>query len=186
MSFGAAGRPNASPSLTQPFPDPRSPVPTRAAESYWRREAGASLIEALVAVGLIAGALVGTADLAARSIRSLSAARDRSVGALIAAQKIEQLLAQPLRPADSPAGALDADTAGFVEYLDARGRVSGQDHDCEGTVYARRWSVAPLARDARVLVIHVRAGRCLGPVGAGSCATLTDGPTLVAARPEAW
>lgn len=186
MSGGAANNPTASPSLTQPFPDPRSPVPTRAAESHRQREAGASLVEALVAVGLIAGALVGVADLAARSVRSMSVARDRSVGALMAAQKIEQLLAQPSRPADSPAGSLEADTPGFVEHLDARGRVAGQDPDCEGTVYVRRWSVAPLARDARVAVLHVRAGRCLGHVHAGSCRTLTDGATLTAARVEAW
>ncbi|MEW5984473.1 MAG: hypothetical protein AB1806_19150 [Acidobacteriota bacterium] len=157
-------------------PESRIPNPGR----------GASLIEALVAIGLIAGALVAMADVAAQSVRSLTMSRDRSMSTLLAVQKIEQLLAQPSRPPDSPAGTLESDTSGYVEYLDADGRVAGQDRTSAGVVYGRRWSVAPLERHPSLAIVIVRAGRCRPAASSvGSCDGLGNGSTLAAARTEA-
>src|SRR5258705_1884004 len=61
-----------------------------------------------------------------------------------------------LRP--SPAGALGADTAGYVDYLDANGTSLGglAAMPPPGAAYIRRWSVEPLPINPdNTIVLHV-------------------------------
>jgi hypothetical protein len=47
----------------------------------------------------------------------------------------------------SPSGVLDANTAGFVDFLDARGNcvnANGSTSAPSGSIYTRRWAVQPL------------------------------------------
>ena len=54
----------------------------------------------------------------------------------------------------SPAGALDADTPGYVDYVDGLGcGLGGGDHPPPGTVYVRRWSVTPLPASPEMAVV---------------------------------
>jgi len=50
-----------------------------------------------------------------------------------------------LRP--SPAGTLQRDTAGYVDYLDATGSWVGGASPPPASVFVRRWSIEPLADD---------------------------------------
>jgi prepilin-type N-terminal cleavage/methylation domain-containing protein len=122
-----------------------------------RADRGFSLLEVLVAMGVITTVLTGVAPLFAMSIRTNIRARDASYASMFAAQKIEQLRAggDPVR---SPDGTLANDTPGFVEYLDADGMVLAGDvvGPPPRTAYIRRWSVEPAALDPlHTLVIHV-------------------------------
>ena len=63
----------------------------------------------------------------------------------------------------SPPGTLNQDTAGYVDYLDARGQWVGTGTaPAPGAVYIRRWSIEPLATNPnntlvfQVLVTSVR------------------------------
>jgi len=60
----------------------------------------------------------------------------------------------------SPAGTLDANIVGYVDYLDADGRWVGRGASVPATaVYIRRWAVQPLAGDPdNMLVLQVVAG----------------------------
>jgi hypothetical protein len=57
----------------------------------------------------------------------------------------------------SPDGALAANTAGYVDYVDATGRWVGNDREPPAdAVFIRRWAVRPLAADPeRTLVLQV-------------------------------
>ena len=64
--------------------------------------------------------------------------------------------------APSPAGALDANTVGYVDYVDANGASLGGGTPVppNGTVYIRRWSVQPLPTNpANTLVMQVLVTR---------------------------
>ena len=53
----------------------------------------------------------------------------------------------------SPAGALDRNTSGYVDYLDAYGRsLGGGESPPAGTVYVRRWSIERLPANYRLLI----------------------------------
>lgn len=176
------GRAETTPESQLPNPgistDPRSLIPGFRFPHSGR---GSSLLEALIAVALIAGAVAAVAELAAQSVRSLAASKDRSISTAIAMQKIEQLLAQPVPPSDSPAGSLDADSAGCVDYIDARGLPADAGPEFGGVVYARRWAVVRLERNPAITLLRVRAGRCLRGASGGGCADLINGSRLTAA-----
>ena len=89
-----------------------------------------------------------------------------SVTLLLAEQKMEELLGETgLGP--SPAGALSANTAGYVDYLDASGRSLGittislaPGTAPPGTAYICRWSISTLPDSpAAALVVQVLVTR---------------------------
>jgi type II secretory pathway pseudopilin PulG len=135
-------------------------------------EGGFSLLEAIVASGLMAGALAALGQMFVISIANNRSARAASYATVLAQQKIEQLrglmwgfdaLGQPISdttsntaapletPAGgtgltpSPAGTLTSNADGWVDYVDQSGNVLGGGTRLPpGTVYIRRWAVEPL------------------------------------------
>jgi type II secretory pathway pseudopilin PulG len=136
-----------------------------------RSTAGFTLLEALVAVALLAGALTGLAQVIGTSIASNNASRARTYAGVLAGQKIEQLrslrwgiaptgvtttdtttdTAMPTSAAGgtglsaSPGGTLSGNLTGYVDYIDRSGTtLGGGATPLPGTVYVRRWSITPL------------------------------------------
>ena len=134
---------------------------------------GFSLLEVLFATTVLTVALAGLAQLFAVATRANSRAKATTYAAILAQQKMEQLrnltyafdaLGLPRTDLDtditvvpelpnggtglqpSPAGALGANTVGYVDYLDASGKSLGglAPKPPPGAVYIRRWSVEPL------------------------------------------
>lgn len=128
---------------------------------------GFSLIEALLASALIAGAVASLAAVVTTAASQTVAAR-RTLTALVLAQaKLEELRAIPFRfgadgsradgeaLARSPASALIEDHEGWVEDLD---RFGGPVNDRQPPHYRRRWAVTsyvPFDVDALVLQVCV-------------------------------
>ena len=177
------------------------------------RERGFTLVEVLVAVLLLSALAVGAATLGAAAGRAVLMARTASSAGALARQKHEQLRAltwsvneagvlvtdttadlSAASPAPggagtavSPPGALDANLAGFSDYLDVEGRWAGAGAlPPAGAAFARRWSVDRLDGSegatlvVRVLVVPLawapfRAGR-------GATAGLVSEATLVSMR----
>lgn len=119
---------------------------------------GFTLIETLVATGVLVTALIGIAQLLALSVRSTRDAGTQG-GALLAAQdKVEALRSLPF--AYGPLGApvtdpglassgglsLATDTEGYVDYLDVQGAAVDVNDEAHGAVFTRRWRVLPLDR----------------------------------------
>ena len=134
---------------------------------------GFSLVEVLVAMGLLTAVSLGVAQLFALSARNNLTAKGQTSTTAMAEQKMEQLRAltwgfdlagQGLPLTDtttnlavtppqhngtglnpSPADALERNTAGFVDFLGASGQWVGTGSTPPGAaVYIRRWSITPL------------------------------------------
>ncbi|MBI3261570.1 MAG: hypothetical protein HYZ58_00290 [Acidobacteria bacterium] len=122
-------------------------------------QTGFSLIEAVVAAGVLAVALVGLAQLMVISTHVTMAAGALTTSTVMAQQKMEQLEAvawddPALEP--SPPGALDEDTHGYVEYLDAEGRLLGGVGPPMSTLFVRRWSITRVSDASRAIEVIVR------------------------------
>src|SRR3954465_5291659 len=132
---------------------------------------GFSLLETLVATALLGSSVAALAHLLAVSIINTNAARQTTFAAILAADKIEDLRGLPYLTtesgipltaaglAPSPGGALEADTPGYVDYLDERGTAidAGAPAAPRHTVFIRRWSITPLATvPSDAIVLHVR------------------------------
>jgi Tfp pilus assembly protein PilV len=105
------------------------------------RQRGFSIVEAVIAAGILIGALAALVQLAVMSRRVTRGASMQSSAALFAVDKLEELRGSAW-PAQSPADALDRDIDGFAD------RVAG---------VTRRWSVRPLPSvPAEALVLQVR------------------------------
>ena len=139
----------------------------------WNTENGFSILEVLVATTIVAMGLVSLAQLFAISMTANLHARATTVAAVLAGQKMEQLrgltwgfdvaglpVSDPGLSA-SPSGTLQADVAGYVDYLDANGNVlDGAAMLPSGTIYYRRWSVEPLpTQPDNTLVLQVVVAR---------------------------
>ena len=146
-----------------------------------RAEAGFSIVEVMVATGLLASALVALAQLFAIATTTNAAARSSTLTMMLAEQKIEQLRALqytfdraglPVQDTLTdlavypPAAAggkglsphtentLQANTDGYVDYLDPWGRTLGGGTVIpDGTAFIRRWSVEPLPTNPNNVVI---------------------------------
>jgi type II secretory pathway pseudopilin PulG len=147
-------------------------------------ESGFSLIEVLVAAGLLAVALITLVQLFVLAIQSNLDARSTTDATVLAQQKLEELralawgfdeeripisdlasdtAAEPVQRAGgtglsaSPATALRANTPGFVDYVDRSGRkLGGGATPPPGTLFTRRWSIQPLgAYPDTTLVLQV-------------------------------
>jgi type II secretory pathway pseudopilin PulG len=129
---------------------------TRKPARHKDEERGFSLIETVVAAGIVAGAFAALAQVFALSIAHNVAARNGSTAMLLAAQKMEQL--RGLIPGIdlNEGGTLGSSVAGFADYLDQAGNILGVDGSVPpGTVYVRRWSVAAMSAKPDLLVIQV-------------------------------
>jgi hypothetical protein len=147
-------------------------------------EAGSSLVEAIVALGLLAGALASLAQMLAMCIVSNRSARAGSDATILAQQKIEQLrglawgvdvsgapvndfstdTALPVEIATggtglslSPGNTLASNTNGWVDYVDRSGNVlGGGTQVLPGAEYVRRWLIEPLpSNPSDAVVIRV-------------------------------
>ena len=125
-----------------------------------RETRGSTLIEAVVAIAILATSVVSLCGLVSVAVRTITLTRERTIAAALASQKLEDLsLAAPTLPQSSP-DAVSHDEAGFVEYLDAAGAVVGTGAGARGVVYVRRWAVSPLVADPALKIIHVAVSPC--------------------------
>jgi len=112
-----------------------------------RGNEGATLIEVLVAMLVLVSGVLAIAQLFLVAAASNAAARDTTVAATLAAQKVEQLLSSDLAAA-----------AERVEHIDMWGRVlESSESPPRDAVYTRVWSVDALSADT--VAIRVRVGR---------------------------
>lgn len=138
-----------------------------------RNDAGFSLLETLVSIGILSAVSLGVAQLFALSMLANRNAKLQTSTALLATEKMEQLkaltwgfdntgLGLPMTdtttnlsntPATtdgnglnpSPSGTLQTNTPGYVDYLDAFGNWAGNGPTRPASaVYIRRWAVEPL------------------------------------------
>jgi type II secretory pathway pseudopilin PulG len=155
-----------------------------AERGQFRRAEGFSLVEVIVATGLLAAALVTLAELFGQATRSNLDSRMTSIATVLAQSKVEELRVAAAVGV-SPATALDVNTPGFVDYIDRFGRtLEGGANPPPGALYARRWSVQPLAGNPSALVIQVLVTRNLaaGVRARGSGARLAGEARLVAMK----
>ena len=160
---------------------------------------GFTLVEVAGALLLLAVAAAGVAGLVAVSQRAALAARLQTSATVLAIEKLEQLRALRWASAGaatqsdlttnlsvdppatgggglapSPPGTLQADTAGYVDYLDPSGRwlAGGTTTPPPGAAYVRRWSIEPLAddpADTRILRVRVlTSARSRSAAGGGA------------------
>jgi type II secretory pathway pseudopilin PulG len=135
--------------------------------------AGFTLVETLVATGIMATVALGVAQLFVIATDANRAAKQQTSATTLAEQKMEQLrgltwgfdiagLGLPasdtttnlaIDPADnsgsglnpSPPGTLDENTPGYVDFLDRAGAYLGTGGEApRNTLYIRRWSIEPL------------------------------------------
>jgi hypothetical protein len=147
-------------------------------------DGGSSLLEAIVATGLMAGALASLGQMFAISVANGRSARAGSYATVLAQQKMEQLrgltwgldsLGRPVSDTTSdtaspveaptggtglslsPAGTLTANSNGWVDYLDQSGNALGGGTVMpDEAVYIRRWAIEPLpSNPSDTIVIRV-------------------------------
>ena len=97
---------------------------------------GFSLVEVLVATGLLVTAIASIAHLFALATRANLDAGDVTWATVLAAQKIEELRAEPF-----PERLVDQS----VEYLDSRGDTLDAGASAGGRAYTRRWWIEPFS-----------------------------------------
>ena len=171
---------------------------------YRKSEAGFSIVEVLVATGLLASALVALAQLFAIATATNAAARNSTITMVLAEQKIEQLRALqytfdntglPVQDTETdlavypPAATggkglsphtdntLQSNTNGYVDYLDKWGRTLGGGTVLPAeTAYIRRWSVEPLPTNPNnVVILQVLVTR-VRDRGTGNSGSVSRGP----------
>ena len=99
-------------------------------------ERGFSVIEALVALGIIATGVLAMAALAVRTTEMVARARQRSIASHLADAMLSELAARGVAP--SGPGCLLSDVAGCVEYRNRTGRPAPS----AASGYALRWYAA--------------------------------------------
>ena len=146
---------------------------------------GFTVLELVVALAVLTVVVLSVVQVTIYTARAVAVARQLTMGALLAADKLEQLrglvwaydasglpigdtqsdvTVDPerssggagLRP--SPAYALVHNVAGYCDFVDPRGRsLGGGSEPPPGTAFVRRWAIAPLGASLDSLVIQVRA-----------------------------
>lgn len=154
------------------------------AKSRFSNDAGSTLLEVLIATGLLAVGLVSLAQLFGISTKNNLNARTQSYAAVLAEQKMEQLrgltfgfdniglaltdtTTNTALPTEQPTGgtglspspsdALRTNTDGYVDYVSKDGQVIGGGTTIPpGTAFIRRWSIEPLPTNPNdTIVIQV-------------------------------
>lgn len=156
-----------------------------------KKDDGFTLVETVVATGVLVTALAGLAQLFAVSARSAQDAGNQSAALTAAQGQIELLrsLVFSYGPAGEaltdaglePAGggSIAEDTTGFVDYLDATGEPVDTGQAEHGAVWTRRWKMTPIDLFApEALTIEV----CVFPWPADGLAPLTARVCLATIR----
>lgn len=120
---------------------------------------GVSLLEVIVAMGLLSGAIAALAQLFTFATRANLDARASTVSVVLATGKMEQLRGQPGVDRAPSGGSLQADLPGYSDFFDGLGRPlpAGTTRPA-ATAFVRRWSIDPLPSDpqqSRVLWVRV-------------------------------
>jgi prepilin-type N-terminal cleavage/methylation domain-containing protein len=146
-----------------------------------KSQAGFSLVEVMIATGILATALVSLAQLFAISTATNLSARNSGTAMVYAQQKIEQLrgLSYTLDGSGLPItdvttdtsvyppavsggtglspstdNTLQSNTDGYVDYLDHIGRsLGGGETIPDNTAFIRRWSIEPLPTNPNNIII---------------------------------
>jgi Tfp pilus assembly protein PilV len=166
------------------------------------RDAGFSLIEVMISIGLLTTVSIGVAQLMALSVRANYAARGATSTTGLAEQKMEQLRAlmwgfatdgtglpvsdttsnlsvtpatatgRGLNP--SPSNSLYQNTAGYCDFLDLNGTWVGTGSVAPaGAAYVRRWAIIPLPTNPNnTLILQVM----VTPLSSDAWAPASDGP----------
>ncbi len=156
---------------------------------------GFTLLEVLVATTLLFVAVAALAGLSVMATHANVSAKTTTSATLLASQKIEQLraltwgydaLGQPQSDAGlalSPANALEQNTVGYCEFLDAHGTPIGSGSSPPAdAIFVRRWSVRPLPSNlANALVFQVVVRRVKSG-SAGSVVVFGDEAALATVR----
>ncbi|HJU45121.1 MAG TPA: hypothetical protein VJ691_20000 [Vicinamibacterales bacterium] len=120
---------------------------------------GFTLLETLIATGLIVTAMAGLAQLFALSVRFTRDAGQFGVALVAAQDKLESLRALDFGYDDdggtltdpglaaSPAGTLTGNVDGYVDWIDEHGNVVGGASGATGAAYVRRWRIGEIAVD---------------------------------------
>jgi type II secretory pathway pseudopilin PulG len=169
-----------------------------------KSEAGFSIVEVLVATGLLASALVALAQLFAIATTTNANARSSTITMILAEQKIEQLrglqytfdrVGLPVQDTETDLAVypplatggkglsphtdntLQVNTDGYVDYLDPYGRTLGGGTVIpEDTAFIRRWSVEPLPTNPNnVIILQVLVTRNRDR-GTGDTGSVSRGP----------
>lgn len=139
---------------------------------------GFTLLEALIASIVLAGALVTLAHVVSIGVEQSTAMRRTMAAQVLAQSKLEELRALPWRFADgarvssaalapSPAQSLTSDMAGWVDTLDRFGAPAGAR---QPQTHRRRWSIATWATDPDTLILQV----CVFPSSEHAVAAMAD------------
>lgn len=117
---------------------------------------GFTLLETLVATGILVTALAGVAQLFILSSHLTQQANTAGAALSAAQEQLETLIGLPFdygpsgdpvtdpALAVSPSSSLDEDLEPFVDWVDSSGAASASP---EGTVFTRRWRVTSIAND---------------------------------------
>jgi type II secretory pathway pseudopilin PulG len=181
--------------------------------SFNNGEAGFSLIEVMVATGLLVTALVSLAELFVISTRSNIGSHNTTYASVLAEQKLEELRAlawgydtqglplsdtttntsvSPETPtggtglSPSPATALQSNTTGYVDYVDAFGNKLGTGSTPPAkAIYTRRWSITPLPTNPNntlVLQVLVTRNNNRGTADDGAVKRLPEEARMITAK----
>lgn len=177
-------------------------------------EGGFSIIETIFATGILATAVVALAQMFVISVKNNQNARTGSYAVTLAEQKMEQLrgltygfdtiglpitdstsdTTQPTETptggtglSPSPDGTLNANTNGYVDYVDQFGNTLGGGTALPAAaVYIRRWSIVPLPTNPNsTIVIQVMVTRETNRGAAdqtGSTARLKDEARIMSVK----
>ena len=156
------------------------------------RQGGFSLLEVVVALGILLAGTAGGAQLIAAGFRGLAQSRLQTQTAMLASARMEQLLGlafafdeagqrvgdattnlavdppAPGGPGLTSAGtdSIAASVAGYVDYADRLGRWLGDGPSPPtGAVFVRRWSIDPWQGGPDLLVLRVVVRPAGGPAG---------------------
>jgi prepilin-type N-terminal cleavage/methylation domain-containing protein len=113
-------------------------------------ESGFSLVETLVALALLAGALLSLARMFTTATAVVTTARHITTGTILAAQKLEELR---VIASGFPSG---PKVSGGIEFIDRRGAAAASVTASGPITHTRQWWIRPLPADPdQVSVIQV-------------------------------
>jgi Tfp pilus assembly protein PilV len=143
-------------------------------------ESGSTLIEAVVAVGILVTAVVSMAGLVSVAVKAVTLSRERTVAVLLAAQKVDDVSLALTRASAGQAGGALPDRNGTTEYLYANGAAVETASPARGAVLVRRAWVTPIRADASLAVVEVTVAICRRVADAASVCGDSSGRVHVA------